>query len=673
MCDLRAIAAWFIGEAAALGRSIREPQLWIALGCGLALWSLAYQAPYSYTIDIGGNQQTLRQHDDDPYLSGFNSPEPAKLYIYKQHDRVPFRWTTDESTITIPGLGGDRWNVALKAASGRPDKTAALSRWSDGTITLPVTVGARQEVYRFAAHVDQAGDLTLVLDTPAFEAPADPRALGIVLFQITVGQDAGPHLPAPRQLALLATALALAYLLLRRLAVPARLTLAGALALAVAGTALLLRERTTLTLIAPRLPLILAGGFALTLVLDLVAARLIVFPYTLRRGALSPHTARMAVIGLIVLALTLRLGGILHPHARSSDDGLNTNNLIGFIHGEVFFTEGLPAESGGGPAPYPPGEYITFAPTQLLIPGGFQSYRIYMRIANALWDSLTVGLLWYLLRRSGYQPRTALFGAALYVLPPPMLASLSVGEFANMFGQGMALLLVSMLALHARDLHRPRQFAIGLAVLALPLLSHLGITISLICLLGYLVLIWMIRPEHRRAALALVGAGLIVGGVLALLYYAAFGDILAARFGQPASLGVDTAAPTLAQKLGNQLRLADKLGIEPLLVALGATGAIFTSLRPRGWRLSLPRPSLGSLLMAWWGGTFLSLGLLVFASQGVRWQAFFYPALCLGAGPACGQLWRRGRAGRALALGLIAFVLWNGLAFWVNQIQTYSP
>ena len=77
------------------------------------------------------------------------------------------------------------------------------------------------------------------------------------------------------------------------------------------------------------------------------------------------------------------------------------------------------------------------------------------------------------------------------------------------------------------------------------------------------------------------------------------------------------------------------------------------------------------LLLAWWGGTLLSLGLLLFANQGVRWQAFLYPALCLGAGPALAALWSRGRAGRTAVVSLVAFLAWYGLAFWVVQIRDY--
>jgi hypothetical protein len=63
--------------------------------------------------------------------------------------------------------------------------------------------------------------------------------------------------------------------------------------------------------------------------------------------------------------------------------------------------------------------------------------------------------------------------------------------------------------------------------------------------------------------------------------------------------------------------------------------------------------------------------LLLFASQGVRWQQFLYPALCLGGAPTLAALWVRGRAGRLVALALLTFLIWYGLHFWVVQIRDY--
>jgi hypothetical protein len=80
-----------------------------------------------------------------------------------------------------------------------------------------------------------------------------------------------------------------------------------------------------------------------------------------------------------------------------------------------------------------------------------------------------------------------------------------------------------------------------------------------------------------------------------------------------------------------------------------------------------PRRSLRLLLVAWWGGTLLSLGPLLFTNQTVRWSVFLYPALCLSAGPLFARLWRRGSAGRLVTAPALAFLIWSGCAFWSHQ------
>jgi hypothetical protein len=674
MRDLRAILTWLLHEARAAAGFAREREIWIALAAGLLLWMLAYQASYTYRLDLGGNLQTDRRDDDTPFLDNFNAPEPNPI---PDHATLLYRWSRADSTVVFPGLGGGRWLARVRASSGsRPEPL--LSQWDDGAHSYTIAATKVQRDYAIIVEADSAGDLTLHFATPPLTPEGDRRTLGLVMSRLVIEPVGGIRVPAARQLALLGFVLALAYALLRRFALAGRPALAVALALAALAALLLARERMALTLLTPLLPAILGGCYALGLGLDallrIVDCRLQIADY--RYGANNRPSSIVhrpsSIVALILLAVALRLGGMLHPHAIFSDDGLNAHNLSGLTSGKVYFTEGLPSEAGGGQAPYPPGQYIMFAPAQLLIQtrsDDITALRLLLKIANAVWDSLVVGLVWYVLRRCGCGSRAALLGAALYVLPPPLLRSLSVGEFANVFGQGLALPLLALLAVRVRELQQ-KPFLIVLPILfALALLGHLGVTISLICLLVCLGLFWLIRPDTRRAFRILLFAGVLAGALVALLYYTALGDVLVSRISSPsASVSGDTS-PSITQKLAQQAGTARVYGIHALALALGLIGAALVALVPSRGRVALP--GLGMLLLAWWGGTLLSLGLLLFANQGVRWQSFLYPALCLGAGPALATLWARGHAGRAVIAGLVAFLAWYGLAFWVVQISDY--
>ncbi len=104
-------------------------------------------------------------------------------------------------------------------------------------------------------------------------------------------------------------------------------------------------------------------------------------------------------------------------------------------------------------------------------------------------------------------------------------------------------------------------------------------------------------------------------------------------------------------------------GISPLL-AIPAGLGLFWLWRRRPARLDLA-------LLACWLGVLLSLAILLGSEQAVRWQAFLFPALCLGAAPVLAAWWRRGRAGALLALLALGYLTWLGMDIWTRQILTY--
>ncbi|NJK82368.1 MAG: hypothetical protein HC914_21990, partial [Chloroflexaceae bacterium] len=65
------------------------------------------------------------------------------------------------------------------------------------------------------------------------------------------------------------------------------------------------------------------------------------------------------------------------------------------------------------------------------------------------------------------------------------------------------------------------------------------------------------------------------------------------------------------------------------------------------------------------------VGLVAGGTTGVRWEHFLYPALCLGAGPLLAVLWRRGWAGRTVAVGILLLIVAYGIVRWIVQIRDY--
>ena len=139
-------------------------------------------------------------------------------------------------------------------------------------------------------------------------------------------------------------------------------------------------HRLSLTGFAPRLCAVLGAGLVLSLLIQPLLAGL--------AGALGTTIAAdevRVISAVVMLAWVIRLGGLLHPQAYTSDLGLHMHNLENLIRGEVIFTEDLPARAGGGPAPYPPVGYVMLAPWHLLA-----NSEQTTRIGNTLADSLVI-------------------------------------------------------------------------------------------------------------------------------------------------------------------------------------------------------------------------------------------------------------------------------------------
>ncbi len=655
----------------------------LLLGAFVA-WALAYQAPIYARLAIGGDAASQRREDDAPFLSGFNGSEPYSGEDYRWWTLPPgyaYRWTTSDATIRFPGVGGGRWIMRLYASSGHADGTDAAVQWHfDNRSPTLLAISAHPRIYHLLGPINANGDLALHFQADAYTSPDDPRALGFVIRDVRLEPTSGLHTPALPYLYGLAATLILIYVLARWLALP--INVARLLILTGTGIILLLlaTNRLALTLIAPILPALALGCAALALSLQAI----------LRRWGTSAlpdqHAAGAAIGGIVVLvalAFALRAGGMLHPYALFSDAGLNANNLLETSLGIIYFTEGLPAEAGGGQAPYPPGVYLLLAPWQLIVPVGHVERILLIQIGVAALDSLVVALIWLLLRRSGARQSAALLGAAFYLLPPPLLESFSIGEYANIGGQALALPAIALLAWDAGQTRNRTGIVWLTLALVVGLLAHSGVTLSLGALFAAAWGISIIGDLRQRATrtlayptgdLALAGA--LALGIVVLVYYTApqFLALFAERFGEGAAT-TNAAALSPMEKIGDlalsTLGLARPGGRTPLPLLLVISGLAGVALIAGQRNGRTAQWVLASVLIAWWVGTLISQGIILIADQGVRWAHFLYPALCLGAGPTLGAFWQHGKWGKAGAALILAITLVYGLTIWIVHLRDY--
>lgn len=641
-------ARWPIAELALLRRCLREPWLWLAVGLLLLLGSLAYAWPWRWRLDIGGAPPTTadcaaRNVFDAPFLEGFNidpefdQPPPACAAA-----RVAYRWAFDRAALRLPGAGRGSFALVLRLARGQP--APVVSRWmlnERPLLALPIDPAAR--TYHLILPPGDSADLVLRMQTPPFVPPGDSRPLAFAVDRLAL--DAlTPLAPAPTQLGWLAMSVALVYLLARRWGLPAWIVPLFALALVTLLALALLVQRLNLTIYAPRLAVLLLVAYPLSAALQLGAGALA----RLIGVALRPGEAR-TLAALVAVAWLVRVLPLFHPQTFMSDPGLHANNLHFLIRGEVIFTEDLPARAGGGPAPYPPAFYVLLAPLALLLP----DERALVIAGAALADSLTILWLWLWLRYVGARPPAALGAASLYLFATPLLRSLQIGELANVWGQAQVVPVLLALALW-RVGRAPGWVLVP--ALALALLGHFGVFLSLLALgLAYLSLL-LLRGAPRTGHLAAIGALALL--VVGALYYSAFTDELLRRTAAP---------PSDAGVARRLLREAQEV-----LLPGGSVGLLASVLGWSGLALAWRRwPALGELLAAWWLAVLLSWATLLISAQALRWEAFIFPAVALGGGLALGWLWARGRTERALAAALVVLALAQGAWRWLEHLQTY--
>lgn len=630
-----------------LGGTLGEPGLWLLVLLTALAGSLAYRAPYSFALDVGGSPKSCYAEAvfDTPYIHGFN-PEPEFDGVLGQcaTRSMAYRWAFDDASVRLEGVGQAAYSVVLKLAAGQPSGVPVVSALDvDAAPTLALPVAPDGRTYELLTPAPHARDLELRFRTPAYQPPGDPRTLAFAVDRLRLA-SVGPITPDWVQLLRLGALVGVGYLLARRWRVPAW-PAAGALALVLATiVGLLVWQRQGLTSYTGAALRLVLLAYGLSLIVELAVGALA------RRLSLAVGRYEVRIVSaLIVAAWLIRVLGLFHPQTFSSDVGLNINNLIGVTHGELIFTETLPSEAGGGAAPYPPAQYVMLLPWQLL----HLDLHWLVTAANALADSLTIGWLWLVMRACGGSTAAGLGAGLLYLFATPLLRSLSTGEMANVWGQALVAPWLLALVLW-------RQRRIGAPVLGLTtaaaLLGHSGVFLSLGLLLGSLGLLWLIARDRQVWRFALVGV--LAVSAVGVGYYSGFVDILAQNPAAPAP------TTSVAQRLAIQARqfvtLSGQLG--PLLTLLGLGGL------PLAWRRL---PALGEVLAAWWLATLLSWVTLLWSQQALRWEIFLFPAVVLGGGLVLGLLWSRRGQLRWLAGALVSAVLAQGGILWVQRLITY--
>jgi hypothetical protein len=630
-------------------------------------------------------------------LAGRVTLAPARTY----------RWSSDRSTISLPGLGRGDWIVTLDAILRHPDNAPLdTTIYANGQpIGQLPDDGPRRLSLLVPAALVPDGDLTLTITSNVYQ---DPRPLGALIYELRV-TPAGPSAwlpPANSLLYALVVALCLYLCMLRMTgrAIASAVLVFGVVAL---GAWALAAARYPAALMLPRL-----AGLALwSVVLLLALERLL--PWAFRRAGvpLSPWALR----GLLLVFFAgywIKAGGMLYPYFVGIDVAWHMGKVRQILAGQLplFYGVNSPLNESTMPTaewganrpviPYSPWFHMfavlfTFVPLPLVLTANMFS---------ALVDGSRVFLIALLGRKAGLDERESLLASLLYAVTPATFLLHSWGNIPTTFGMWWTLLCTTYIVVAYRHLDRPWPFAILTLLLTATLLIYTVMAAFMMLFLGLLVLaLWILEstknasphgPQShageeaspvapsttngegldgpgitRRPIIALALAALAALGVATLVYY---GQYIAPIFERTIPYFLQAATPDTTVGLQNR---------DPFLAYLANYWPRMEYLRESGsygLQLALPLGLLGMfsvrdrfmrVVFACWLA--VAVAFLVVGSRiSMVDKHIFYliPALALGVGLMMGRLWRRGFGARLVVASLYLFAFVAALDMWLYRI-----
>ncbi len=535
-----------------------------------------------------------------PFLQGFYAPETAT-------DGTTYRWTNGLGVIQAQSIRATThalWRVSV-AASPTP-----LALYLDG---LQVLHQQRRIYQVIGATPSWTGAHELRINTIPFADPNEERLLGVRVTDATLVQSGG-RLPALFWLGSVFVILACL--------VTSALVLGWGMGGVVGATVI----AALITSSAPLLDVRAAGTWMFTL-----AGIAVLLPVSV--WGLQRWVPRILMTGWAGLLL-VRLWGISYPGFEGHDYRIHLRRLSDFRSG-IWTMSAHPYEFGRRES--------------VILP---LFYRVADGIASVLGTHLAMHLLiicaetsvalvvWFILRRVRFAPRTALI-AALLVLLMPLSTSVLYWSFMQQICAHVVIFAIAYLTIHGSR----RAVWVAGVLLAVVALTHIGET--------FIAVIWyaairLAEPDRfQKSWWVRTLPAALAGVAVSPLYWSFFGSLGA---------NATTIVQPSGQQILNQMQVAFTIGLAPL--PLVAAGIVVLLLLWHNPRLTIP----------WLSVVTVFVGVELVTRAQVRYLYTGAPLVAVALGWCISPLWRKGFAARLLVVLVVGYIGWVSGALWIDAV-----
>jgi hypothetical protein len=626
--------------------------------------------------------------NDLDYTRGFRED-------WERDGRTRFHWTTLGSEVRIPvGLPGDghRLRMRLRRHFVEP---AIVTLTANGISFARFEIAADTKLpYRVMEFALPPLDGRAPLAIGIHSASASPRPLGVAIDWIEVVPARAFALPWSTRLKTIAIALAS---VLALFAVGGSPRAAGAAGLAAALTA-----AAGVVFDAIATERIVREGWGAFVLGSAIAAGVLAWPRARRAVSIERGPWAAALVGLVLLALAIRLVVVLHPGFYYPDVKVHAlfawqlarRGLVAFLRdftaNQYRYSLGLQFESGHWYAfPYPPAFYLlTWPLTAWARMRPEVAVSLVAALANAL-EAVTVFAIARRLRRS---VPVALAAAAFVPLLPIFIVRTSLAYFPALVGHAIDAFVVWFLLARLREFQRPRVIAAFAAVLALAFLTYTQSILNFAVIIPVFLLVEIARDRDWKRILGLAAASVLGVALSLAVFYGRYVPIamdMARGIPMPEEQILiekqerersnRAAAEETAERTPDDPYAGP--GVDPVRGLKKAGVRLWVFYGPFAFAVALGLALLFGTLdgpvlryAATWAATYVILNLLSGGLPGpnlVRYNKdheVVAPLFCVALATLGGWLWKRSRwLGAAYGLAFVVYAIARGWSAWMPR------